>query len=83
MAIGFIAGLIFPAITWVMVELLFKSYASTFNKPGVPYLISIAVNLFIIRYFFKRGQDQSGIGAILCTFIVMALVFLFKMGHPA
>ena len=82
MAIGFVAGLIFPAITWVMVELLFKNL-STLSKPGVPYLISIAVNLFIIRYFFKKGHDQTGIGAILCTFIVMALIFLFKMGHVA
>jgi hypothetical protein len=80
-AIGFLVGLIFPAIAWLISEVAFNSYISTLNKPGIPYLISIAVNLFIIRYLFKKGNDQTGIGAIICTFIIMAMVFLFKMGH--
>ena len=83
MAIGFAVGLIVPAITWLMAEVVFKNYTATLNKPAAPYLIGIAVNLFIIRYFFKNDLDQSGIGAILCTFIFMALVFYFKVGHFA
>ncbi|MEO8884758.1 MAG: stationary phase survival protein SurE [Mucilaginibacter sp.] len=81
-AIGFLIGLIFPGIAWLISEVAFKTYLFTLNsKPGMPYLVAIAVNLFIIRYIFKKGNDQTGIGLIICTFIVMALVFLFKMGH--
>ncbi len=83
MAIGFAVGLIFPAFTWLMADVVLKSYTATLEKPAIPYLIGIAVNLFIIRYFFKKELDQSGTGAILCTFIVMAAVFLFKVGHFA
>ena len=83
MAIGFAVGLIVPAITWLMAEVVFKNYTATLNKPAAPYLIGIAVNLFIIRYFFKNDLDQIGTGAILCTFIFMAAVFLFKVGHFA
>jgi hypothetical protein len=83
MIIGFVVGLIFPVFTWLMADVVLKSYTATLDKPVVPYLIGIAVNLYIIRYFFKKGFDLSGTGAILCTFIYMAIVFLFKMGHLA
>ena len=83
MVIGFVVGIIVPAITWLIADVIFKTYTASLNKPAVPYLIGIVANLFIIRYFFKNNLDQSGIGAILSTFIVMAGVFLFKVGHFA
>ena len=58
MAIGFAVGLIVPAITWLMAEVIFKNYTATLNKPSAPYLIGIAVNLFIIRYFFKNDLPK-------------------------
>ncbi len=83
MVIGFVVGLIVPAITWLMADVIFKSYTASLNKPAAPHLIGIAVNLFIIRYVFKSDLDQSRTGAIISTFIVMAAVFLFKVGHFA
>lgn len=83
MAIGFAVGLIIPVLTWIMAGVVLKSYTDTLEKPAVPYLIGVAANLFVIRYFFKKDLDQSGTGAILCTFIYMAAVFLFKIGHWA
>ncbi len=76
-AIGFIAALFFPAIAWVIDAVVLKYIPDV--KQSIPYLAAIAANLFLIRYLFKNEQDQTGIGAIICTFIVMALVFLFKM----
>jgi len=78
-AIGFLLAIISPAIAWVAAEFTFKNYILILNKPAAPYLIAIAFNLFIIRYLFKKDNDQTGIGAIICTFIIMILVFLFKM----
>ncbi len=80
-AIGFVAALIFPAIAWLIDVVVLQYLPSV--KQGIPYLAAIAVNLFVIRLFFKNGQDQTGTGAIICTFIVMAIVFMFKMGHAA
>ena len=80
-ALGFVAALFFPAIAWVIDVVVLKYTPDV--KQGIPYLAAVAFNLFLIRYFFKNGQDQTGIGAIICTFIVMALVFLFKMNNPA
>ena len=80
-SIGFVAALLFPAIAWIIDVVVLKYMPVV--KQGIPYLAAVAFNLFLIRYFFKNGQDQTGIGAIICTFIVMALVFLFKMGTTA
>lgn len=80
-AIGFVAALFFPAIALVIDAVALKYMPDV--KQSIPYLAAVAFNLFLIRYFFKNGQDQTGIGAIICTFIVMAIVFLFKMGNGA
>ncbi len=76
-AIGFIAALFFPAIAWVIDAVVLNYIPEV--KQSIPYLAAIAANLFLIRYFFKNDQDQTGIGAIICTFIIMALVFLLKI----
>ena len=78
-AVGFLLAIITPAIAWTLAEFAFKNSTLILNKPAAPYLIAIAFNLFIIRYCFKSDNDQTGIGAIICTFIIMMLVFLFKM----
>lgn len=80
-AIGFVAALIFPVLAWIIDAVVLKYLPDV--KQAIPYLAAVAFNLFLIRYFFKNDQDQTGIGAIICTFIVMAIVFLFKMGHTA
>ncbi len=77
LVLGFIAAMFFPAIAWV-IDLVVLKYIPDV-KQSVPYLAAIAANLFLIRYLFKNGQDQTGIGAIICTFIIMALVFLIKV----
>ncbi len=77
LVLGFIAAMFFPAIAWVIDVVVLKYIPDV--KQSVPYLAAIAANLFLIRYLFKNGQDQTGIGAIICTFIIMALVFLIKV----
>ncbi len=51
------------------------------NKPAIPYLFTIAINLFIIKYLFKKGLDQTGTGMILITFVVMLFAFLLQTGY--
>lgn len=78
-AAGIIGGLILPGISLFIFLYLLKGNFLIFNKPGIPYLVAIALNLFMIRYCFKQGQDNTGTGMILVTFIFTAAVFLLKL----
>ena len=78
---GLLSGLIFPGTTWLVFGFLLKNKVVLLNKPAIPYLVAIAVNLFIIRYLFKKGDDQTGTGMILCTFVAMLLIFLLQTGR--
>ncbi|MDN3580434.1 hypothetical protein [Mucilaginibacter flavus] len=76
---GVIGGLILPGISLFVFLYLLKGNFLIFNKPGVPYLVAIALNLFITRYIYTKGMDKTGIGFILVTFVFMAAVFLLKL----
>jgi hypothetical protein len=78
---GLIAGLILPATTWIILGYVLNNKVLIFNKPAIPYLIAILINLFIIKYLFRKGSDQTGIGMILSTFVAMIAAFLIQTGH--
>ncbi|MDF2433753.1 MAG: hypothetical protein JWP44_3384 [Mucilaginibacter sp.] len=77
---GFLAALVFPAIALITAYLL-KYDTAIVSRPGLPYFIAIALNLIIMRFALKQGLDKTGKGVMLATFIVMVLVFAFKI-HP-
>ncbi len=76
--IGIAAGLILPGLTWSLFGYVLKNRVIIMDKPIIPYLVALALNLFIIKYLFKKGADQTGAGMILGTFVSMLLVFLFQ-----
>jgi len=76
---GFLYGSVLPGISLFIFLYLLKGNFLILNKPGIPYLIAIALNLFIIRYCFKAGKDNIGTGMILITFVFTAAVFLLKL----
>lgn len=76
--VGLLLGMAIPLITWFIFGYQFPQLQYRY-KPGVPYLIAVALNLFIIRYCFRKDADQTGKGVMLTTFICMLLVFLFKV----
>jgi len=77
-AFGILAGLILPALMWLVFGILFKHNTLFFNKPAIPYMVAVALNLFAIKYFFKKDAGKTGAGMILSTFTCMLLVFLFQ-----
>jgi len=79
--VGLLTGLILPGVAWLIFDLLLKNRTVILNKPAIPYLVAIALNLFAIKYLFKTGRDQTGAGMILCTFAVMVLALLFQTGY--
>ena len=79
MPLGFIIGLILPALALMLFNILYKG-AMLFNKPAIPYLVALGLNLIIIRICYKKNADQTGLGVMLATFISMLLlVFVFKI----
>jgi predicted Na+-dependent transporter len=77
MGTGVLLGLILPVISGVLFELLFKNVV-LMGKRGIPYLIVIALNLIMMRYFGRKHQDKTVMGIMLVTFVFMLFVFIFR-----
>ena len=75
---GILAALIFPVIAWAAAYLL-KTNVEIINRPALPYFIAIALNLITMRFILKKELDQTARGIMLATFIIMLLVFIFKV----
>ena len=74
---GLLSGFIFPAIAWVIFDVILKT--AVLNRPGLPYFIAIAINLFILRYLVKNSKDLIAYGLIISTFVIAILIFKFKL----
>jgi signal transduction histidine kinase len=75
---GLLSGMIIPAIAWLIFDVLYKNLI-LLNKPAIPYLIAIAINLFILRYFIRNDKETAGYGLMIPTFIFAMLIFKFKL----
>jgi hypothetical protein len=77
---GVLMALILPVVACAVAYLL-KNNEFIINKPALPYFGALAINLVILRVYFKKGADKTGGGIIIATFVFMVLVFVFKI-HP-
>ncbi len=75
---GLLCGVVFPAITWLFFDVLFKGI-TVFYNPSIPYLISIAVNLFILRYFIKKENITAAGAVMIMTFVFTMAIFMIKL----
>jgi len=75
---GILAAFIFPVIAWGAAYLL-KTNVEIINRPALPYFVAIALNLILMRFILKKELDQTARGIMLATFIIMLLVFIFKV----
>jgi hypothetical protein len=78
---GAVLASIFPGITWLVLGVILNNKVVFFDKPAIPYLIAVAINLFLIRYLFKKRQDQTATGVILVTFMIMLFAFLVQINY--
>ena len=77
MLTGALIALVFPALSLGAAYLL-RFDATIINRPALPYLIAIALNLLVLRYFLKKDAGETAKGIIIATFVFMLLVFIFK-----
>lgn len=75
---GVLLALPFPAIAWLVASLL-KNNVDLINKPALPYVFAIALNLLLLRFVVKKDLDKTARGIMLATFVFMVALFMFKI----
>ncbi|AFD07893.1 hypothetical protein [Solitalea canadensis] len=75
--LGVFLGIISPAITCVLVE-SFRLGDKMGLSDSKVYLLGLIVNLFLVRYYFKKEINNTGKGVFLVSFIVVLAVFFIK-----
>ena len=74
---GLLSALIFPLFAFV-VDSLFKNTIFFLNKPAVPYLVALALNLIALRVCIKKDLDKTARGVMVATFALLLLVLKLK-----
>ena len=71
-------GLILPLFAWIFSEVFFQ-HEIIADKPGVPYLIAVAINLIFLKFTYKANADKAAIGLLIITFLAVLFTFIFKI----
>lgn len=80
--VGVVIGAVAPIIAYLFAEYtaLNERFA---DKPLTVYMIAGAVNLLLLRYFYKRGVSQTAGGIMAITFLGIILLLVFKKNITA
>jgi len=76
---GILLAIPFPVGAFVVATYVFTNSILLFNKPALPYLIAIALNLVIMRLFAKHGSVKTVKGILIATFLITLGLFIFKL----
>lgn len=80
---GILFGILLPVVFYKVLYLVDLLVLEVFNthmlrKQEYLFLLSIAINLFAIKYYFVNlNYDETGRGILLVTFALTLLYFLF------
>ena len=77
--LGVLYGLITPFLAWLIFAVWLKNEAMIMNKPAMPYLIAIGLNLLMLRFSARAYLDKTSNGIMIATFACTILIFLFKI----
>lgn len=81
---GLIMGFVLPGIFYLVIYLIDFVVFETFSthmlaKQAYLYLLSIAINLFAIKYYFVNLQyDKTGRGILIVTFALAIVYFVLN-----
>ncbi len=75
--LGFGAGLIFPGIAYLIVEVI-KKNITFLGKDDLLYIGCVAINLLLLKLAYKRDMDATAKGLISATFICAFIFFYYK-----
>ncbi|RYU90725.1 hypothetical protein EWM62_08750 [Mucilaginibacter terrigena] len=77
--IGMLYGCVAPVLAWLIFAVLLKNDSIFLDKPAIPYLIAIGLNLVMLRFSAKAYLDKTSNGIMIATFVCTLLIFVFKM----
>ena len=76
--LGTALGLILPGIAFFIVEVL-KKNIRVLEKDDLLYIGCVALNLILVRYYFREYKENTARGIIGATFICALIFFYHKM----
>lgn len=75
--LGLGAGLLCPAIAFFVVEII-KKNVTVLQKDDLLYIGCVAINMLLLKYFYKRDMEQTAKGVISATFVCAFIFFYYK-----
>lgn len=76
---GILLAIPLPAAAFVLATYVLQNMVLLLNKPALPYLVAIALNLIMMRLFGGDGHVKTVKGLMAATFLMMLLFFIFKV----
>jgi uncharacterized membrane protein len=76
--LGTILGLALPGIAFLIIEVL-KKNIRIMQKEDILYVGCVALNLILVKYFFRKEMENTARGVIGATFLCAIVFFYYKM----
>ncbi|GGH21160.1 hypothetical protein [Mucilaginibacter phyllosphaerae] len=77
--LGMVYGLIPPVLAWLIFAVWLKNDGMMMDKPAMPYLIAIGINLVLLRFSARAYLDKTSNGIMIATFACTLLIFILKI----
>jgi hypothetical protein len=75
---GTVLGLVGPGIAFFFVEVIKKNLVFL-RKDDLLYIGCVAINLFLVRYYFRQNMENTARGIVGSTFICAFIFMYHKM----
>ena len=77
--LGMLYGFVPPVFAWLIFAVLLKNDAIFIDKPAMPYLVAIGINLLMLRFSARAYLDKTSNGIMIATFVCTILIFVLKI----
>jgi flagellar biosynthesis protein FlhB len=76
---GILLAIPLPVAAFVLATYVLQYDTLILNKPALPYLVAIALNLIMMRLFSADGAVKTVKGIFIATFLITIALFIFKL----
>jgi len=76
---GILLAIPLPVAAFVLATYVLQYDTLILNKPALPYLVAIALNLIMMRLFSTDGVVKTVKGIFIATFLITIALLIFKV----
>ena len=76
--VGLILGIVLPGTAFFVTEVL-KKNIRILQKDDLLYIGCVALNLILVKYFYRTDKENMAKGVVASTFICAFLFLYYKM----